>query len=990
MADGTPSGGDAATEPGTRRPVAGSELVAGARIGRFVLTRHLGDGGMGTVHEARDPELGRAVAIKLLRDQRADPTRLLREAQALATLSHPNVVAVYELGSHDGKVFIAMELIEGVSLDRYLATGDHGWREILALFVQAGRGLGAVHARDLVHRDFKPSNLLIDGEGRVRVSDFGLARLDRGGAVSEGATSSSTGGRASAELDETVGATAGDAVTDEDRAAAGPTPAPPSGAGRLLASPLTAAGAVIGTPRYMAPEQHRGGRVTRQADQFAFCVALWEGVYGEHPFGGDDVASLRAAVIAGQRRPAPRRRGVPSWLERALVRGLAVDPEARWPSIDAVVDTLERTPRRRRALALGGAGAVVIGAALAAVAVGGGGRGDPCPDVAAPIDRVWHPARAAGLRAGVIAADPAQGATRWKAIEGALDRHAGQWRSMAIDVCRANRVTHRESDSLHDARVACLDRRLAELRATTAALVAATGPAAVDRAVVEVARLPPLDACADAVALLALVPPPEDPARRRAVDAITADADAIMAALRIGDHAGLPDRGQALVARARATDHPPALARALWVNAEIAFATTGGGGAIESLRELTEVAAGSHDDDLAAWAWTRLLQEVGQGQGKPDEALALLPVARATVKRAGDEIEARVTLLTTSGMVLHLAGRTDDGQAALAEARTLILDGGPPASELRTAALLGDLEYQVGTIEQARGRYDLAEPAFRSSIALTTAAYGGQHPETAITWQALGESLRWQGKPDEALAAYQTGVDIRAARGGESPVLASALISLAAAHQALGRHDEALAALARAVRIFRAAGAASRRDLAVAMMTEGLALGGLGRVAEAGARYDEAIAIFETLDGRDSNHGITLFNRGELATKSGDCAAALPDFRRALELFAASLGDAHPYLVYPLSAIGACQVSRGDHAAAIATLDRALAIPVGAGQTVLHVKARFDRARALVESGRDRAGGLAAARAARAEMVTTPGAAELVAPSDAWLRTQRR
>ncbi|MBL8623434.1 MAG: serine/threonine protein kinase, partial [Myxococcales bacterium] len=301
-------------------------IAAGARIGRFVVERALGAGGMGEVYLARDPELSRAVAIKVLHD-RGDGLRLLREAQALARLAHPNVVAIYELGTHADRGFVAMEYVDGVTLDRHLAARARSWREVLALYVQAGRGLAAVHAGGLVHRDVKPSNLLVDGAGRVRVSDFGLARHDAGEAAAVDAVDAPP---------SLATATTISGGSDRDALDAGSTGPAASGPEGVFAAPLTATGAVLGTPRYMAPEQRAGHRVTHHADQFSFCVALWEGLYGEHPFDG------------ATRRPPPRGTRVPAWVARAVGRGLAPAASARWPTLDALVDVLERTPRRRR------------------------------------------------------------------------------------------------------------------------------------------------------------------------------------------------------------------------------------------------------------------------------------------------------------------------------------------------------------------------------------------------------------------------------------------------------------------------------------------------------------------------------------------------------------------------------------------------------------------------------------------------------------------
>jgi hypothetical protein len=272
--------------------------MRGGSVGRFVVIGVVGRGGMGVVLSAFDPELDRKVALKLLADQpdAERRARLLREAQAMARLSHPNVVTVYEVGHAAEHPFIAMELVEGTTLRGWLAERPRGWREIVEIFVAAGRGLVAAHDAGLVHRDFKPDNVLLGRDGRPRVGDFGLSA-------------------------------SGIALDD--------------------------AGKLLGTPSYMAPEQWLGGEVDARTDQFAFCTALWRALWEQAPFADDDVATLREAVLAGHFRKPPTQRGVPGWIEPALRRGLDRDPRARWPSLEALLDHLERRlgkPRRMQAV----------------------------------------------------------------------------------------------------------------------------------------------------------------------------------------------------------------------------------------------------------------------------------------------------------------------------------------------------------------------------------------------------------------------------------------------------------------------------------------------------------------------------------------------------------------------------------------------------------------------------------------------------------------
>ncbi|HEY2747364.1 MAG TPA: serine/threonine-protein kinase, partial [Polyangia bacterium] len=281
----------------------------GAVVGRYVLDEAIGAGATGVVWAAYDPELDRRVALKFLRGgPNVSPadlrTRLSREAQAMAQLSHANVVVVHDVGSFGDQVYVAMELVDGDTLGAWLAARPRGWREVLELFAAAGAGLAAAHAAGLVHRDFKPDNVLIGRDGRVRVTDFGLARAVDGG--------------------------------DDQRGAETPLG---EGSDRLLEARLTRSGALVGTPAYMAPEQIAGGRVDARSDVFSFCVALFEALFGERPFAGANLPELAAAMSAG-RVVAAARRGVPRRVQRAVLRGLAVDPAARWPAMEPLLHAL--------------------------------------------------------------------------------------------------------------------------------------------------------------------------------------------------------------------------------------------------------------------------------------------------------------------------------------------------------------------------------------------------------------------------------------------------------------------------------------------------------------------------------------------------------------------------------------------------------------------------------------------------------------------------
>ncbi|MFO0738804.1 MAG: protein kinase [Labilithrix sp.] len=282
----------------------------GQRVGRYEIVEPIGRGGMSVVYRARDPELDRDVAIKIVRPElslREGPeeskARLMREARAMARVAHPNVVAIYDVGEWEEQIFVAMELVEGDTLKAYLRKARRPLKTILDLFLAAGQGLVAAHGADLVHRDFKPENVLVGNDGRPRVLDFGLAR--------------------SVDLEEATGGLSG---------------APVRGSGPLGA--LTRTGAVAGTPAYMSPEQFTGQSLDARTDQFSFCVALYEALYDERPFGGDSVDKLAEQVLQSDVRPAPAGSAVPESLRATLLRGLAKRPDDRFPTLAELLEAL--------------------------------------------------------------------------------------------------------------------------------------------------------------------------------------------------------------------------------------------------------------------------------------------------------------------------------------------------------------------------------------------------------------------------------------------------------------------------------------------------------------------------------------------------------------------------------------------------------------------------------------------------------------------------
>ena len=404
-----------------------TDAKAPQKVDRYRILRRLGAGGMGVVYAARDPELDRDLAIKMLHRD-APAARLRREAQALARLSHPNVVAVHDVGEHDGQVFVAMALVDGMNLRQWLAA-KQTTRDILRALCAAGRGIIAAHAAGLIHRDLKPDNIFVATGGDVLVGDFGLA-----------------------------------CDVEEEPTLVRPT--------TMAAIDLTLTGTVLGTPAYMAPEQARGA-ATEQSDQFSFCVTAYEALFGTRPFPGKTFDELQRNIADGTIAPRPRKHDVPANVERALRRGLRADPAERFPSMTALLDELEPRARRWPYVVLG-TGAVGAAIATTLLLTRGAAVHDVDVDTAcAPatrlIDATWGPSQ----RQALTTALKAQGhrPDTLVELERRLDRYAAGWTTERHAACVAE-LTQRATPAQTAGRIACLETCQSNLEVAVTSMIA--------------------------------------------------------------------------------------------------------------------------------------------------------------------------------------------------------------------------------------------------------------------------------------------------------------------------------------------------------------------------------------------------------------------------------------------------------------------------------------------------------------------------------------
>ncbi|WP_240360414.1 serine/threonine-protein kinase [Pyxidicoccus caerfyrddinensis] len=837
------------TVPG-RRAHADREPSSRASVGRYHILDKLGSGGMGVVYSAYDPELHRRVAIKLLHPDantvaRADgASRLLREAQAMARLSHPNVVSVHDAGTFAGRVFIAMELVDGLSLRHWLRAEHRTWREVLEVFRQAGRGLVAAHAAGLVHRDFKPANVLVSQDGRAQVTDFGLART----------------------------------TADLEAAEAGRRTAPakvPILQDDFLESPLTEAGLVMGTPAYMPPEQHEDGRTDARGDQFSFCASLYEALYEQLPFEGKRSAEYLLEVSAGRVRPPPRGSRVPAWLFRAVARGLSPAPEARYPSMAVLLDALGQDPSvawRRR-------GVVAAAALLLTGAVGvtwwvGNQRQAPCLGAEARLAGVWDAQRKADVQKAFTATGRPHASAAFTRVAAALDGFAREWTGMHREACEATRVRGHQSDEVLSLRMACLDRRRSALDAVTGVL-AQTDVESLDSALDTAQRLPPVSGCADVEALQRGLP--ESPEQRERVQSLRTHVDRATALVDAGRYAQAQAELKTALEQSRASGARPVLAEALELEGRLGLVTGDEARAQAALRESLLTAQALRHDQLAARAAARLVTTVSSEPTLEEWSVAQ---ARSSIERAGGAPELEALLQTSLGRNAFLRGQY--AQAAEAFGRSAALREKYFGAEhlLTVESLRNEAAALSRTPDTER-----AAGLLRRVLETTERVMGPDHPQTAMAANAVGYHLVSSRRFEEGMPFLRRAITLEEqALGPDSATLSYPLNNLADALEALGRYAEARPLRERALDLDLKAYGPAHPETA----TDLTALGELalreGRPRDAVDFARRGVAAYEAFQKDHPDVAAPLTTLGQALLAQGQSREAHTSLERALAL----------------------------------------------------------------------------------------------------------
>jgi tRNA A-37 threonylcarbamoyl transferase component Bud32/tetratricopeptide (TPR) repeat protein len=774
-------------------------LAPGSRMDRYQVLSLVGQGGMGEVYAAYHPDLDRRVALKVVRESGDDSAerrpRLLREARAIARLSHPNVVNVYDAGTFDDRVFIAMEFVEGPTVDVWLRAQQRSWREILDVFLAAGRGLAAAHAAGVVHRDFKPQNVMIARDGTVRVMDFGLARL-------------------------------------AEESAEGAAPDGPAGGSQLQSTTVTTTGMLIGTPAYMAPEQFRREPLDARADQFSFCVALHEALYGVRPA----LAHVQATSEGKDAGPPRRAAIVPAWLKALVSRGLQERREQRFASMDELIRALARgraAPRRR---------AIGAGAALGIILIGLGGwrvaRGDHirCVVPAGRLATTWSPrddARRQAVHRAFTASGHPTAEAAWQRVSQLLDDYVARWSATYLEICEATHLRGEQSGEVLDLRMSCLGENLDEVRALTDVLLQADA-AAVTRAPTAASSLTPISRCSDLAVLRSVVPLPRDPKVLQAVLELKAEVMHIRALGDVGNRKAAAMKAEALRPKIESVGYKPLLAESL---------------------------------ELVA---------VGKFDLAPQEAETLLERAFLTAEACGDDI----TAVRIASFLIYIVGyelvRREDAARWARIAYALLEKVGPGQPRIHAWVLANH-----ATVLAQAGDYETARKLTEESVRLKVQALGEQHWDVLLSLTNLSYLLNVVGEPREAVAVANRGVAILDVIGTpDDPQVANLLTNRATALTALGRYDEAERDITAAFRIHPRDQGAQGMELGDQLHGYGALRLAQGRAADAIPMLEEALAIRQRTNGEATFTADTRFSLARALWEGGK------NHRRALSLAA--------------------------------------------------------------------------------------------------------
>ncbi len=720
-------------------------LPSGTWVGPYRVLYPLAAGGMGVVYVGQDPRLDRRVALKLLRADRLEPRageRLRREARALARLSSPHVVTVHAVGDSAYGVWVAMELVEGQTLDTWMREGPRPWTLVLRKLCAAAMGLADAHAVGIVHRDFKPSNVLLGDDGRVLVADFGLAAVYESGS--------------------TLGAI--DVVSTAEF------------------GPMTQTGGLVGTPAYMAPEQLRGARADTRSDQFSWCVSAFEAMFGERPYAGRSILGLLESIERGRVRPTTGPAAVPRWIQRVLRRGLESSPARRHADMNALLTALD-PKRRRRRTAVAVAGAVLLPLSTVAWASQRPAP-SPCDGTTGQAESVWNDEQRTRLGDAFDRLHPPQASAVLATAVRHLDERTTNWSTAYARACDANR-SGATADPRVDQRIQCLQMTLDDTETAVQSLLTADAQG-LGRANTVVRGLMQVEDCDDPRVLDRRLRLPADPNASEAVQQLRRDLARTRTELAVNqDIDEARERFLALHARAtslNATDQVLTLAteigRLLHIQGESAEA-------IEWLEPNYFAAQAANNQHEAGRAATELVQAYGHGLGQLDPAMRWSQHAHAAALASHDPAETAIALLVR-GELLDTYDQDEQAERVLLAADAVLPADAPRRTRASVAETLGNLYTSQWKPQRALEWFDQALDIHRRRV-------GDDHHDLLRSLNGRAVALMQLERLDDALATFEHMNSILDSGGSYTESVAAQLLTnIAALHEMRGDQDLAL------------------------------------------------------------------------------------------------------------------------------------------------------------------------------------------------------
>lgn len=886
-------------------------LEVGATVGRYVINGVLGAGGMGVVYRAFDTRLQRMVALKLHltnKSSEAEQARMLREAEALAQAKHPNVVTVHDAGSTDHGVFIAMEFVDGQSVRSWLRDRKPSQKEIMRVFLEAGAGLAAAHQAGLVHRDFKPDNVLVDSEGHAKVIDFGLVRADSTRLSTEEPIEQGPGDDAARSVDAESSLSDSSSFIDSHVSS-----------NAQLLKQLTEVGTRMGTPRYMSPEQHLGEVAGPASDQFSFCVALSEALTGELPFAASGRRQLLHAMTKGSF--SPKMEKLPRRVRQALKRGLSMNPDARFATMDALLEAL--TERSRTAAYATGLGLIAL------VAAGAWSihlvRQWPLEQCRAGADRagaIFSSQDQARLMGVFTQTAGAYGASTARRVAKQMGDIRNAYRQEHLDACNATHRDHTQSAQMLDARMACL-RRVQSRSKMLVEQWETSDREEIDSSLQAVSALRDAVRCDDSAQTRAALSERPDGMDEITYEALLRRLDEGVTLKSIGKYAEAESVLSGLYREVKSLGATGLAARVGFqlgdAHEDLSRFDSGRTILEDTMRDAVLVG-----DEATEFASAEQLASLLSSSGHEDGARVLIEAFRYRVAKNARDQRVAYQLLRSSGWLYKQASNLDAAKreydAAMRLARTHL----DPVDVAWVQAFLGDVLGEQGHLDEAKKNI---EAAYR----LSKDALGDEHPTTIVHLTYLAQAQRNLGHLEEAKRnmGFILEVDIR--RFGE-------------VHRDVAIDYQNLASIAAMLGDTEAQLAASREEHAILQKLHGeenvitldrgmgfaVALAAAGRTDEARAFFRETLATLDRINASADDRWWTLQCFGDFEVEQRNYAVAEPMLVKAAKDVQDIYGARHSYTVAARHSLAKLYLEKGDYKEARQWAARALeATPEG-------------------------------------------------------------